>query len=114
MTAIKLIAALASIAALGTAGAASAIAFESNGKTVEVRYQDLDLSQKAGQRALNGRISRAAEKVCAGNDSSSAMKKCQRVAAAHVRESVELAIANAQNGARFADMGKEKPLAAGN
>lgn len=112
MNAVKLIAAFAMVAA-GTA-AASATEFESNGKSVEVSYHDLDLSKKSDQRALNGRIKRAAEKVCPTNDTSAAIKKCQAVAAAHVRSSVELAIAKAQNGERYADMGKDKPLGAGN
>lgn len=114
MTAIKFAATLAAFAVLGTAGAASATMFESNGKSVEVSYHDLDLSTKSGQRALNGRIKRAAEKVCPGNDTTAAIKKCQQVAAAHVRSSVELAIARAQNGERYADLSKEKPVGAGN
>lgn len=111
MNAIKLIAAFAMVAA-GTA--ASATEFESNGKTVEVSYHDLDLSKKSDQRVLNSRIKRATEKVCPTNDIGAAVKKCQAVAAAHVRNSVELAIAKAQNGERYADMGKEKPLGVAN
>ncbi|WP_313806329.1 UrcA family protein [Sphingobium sp.] len=114
MTAIKFAAAFAAIAALGAAGSASAIEFESNGKSVEVSYHDLDLSKKGDQRLLDARIKRAAEKVCPTSDSSAAIRKCQQVAAAHVRSSVELAIAKAQSGERYADMGKEKPVGAGN
>ena len=45
--------ALASAAALmGTAAVANNIPFESNGRTVEVDYKDLDLSKKADQRTL--------------------------------------------------------------
>ncbi|AMK22421.1 UrcA family protein [Sphingobium sp. SJ10-10] len=114
MTAIKFAAALATIAALGVAGTASAIEFESNGKSVEVSYHDLDLSKKSDQRILNVRIKRAAAKVCPTSDATAAIAKCQQVAAAHVRNSVELAVAKAQSGERFADMGKEKPVGAGN
>jgi UrcA family protein len=114
MTIAKIIAALATVAALGTAAGASAAAFESNGKTVEVRYHDLDLSQPKGQRALNGRINRAAANVCAEYKMTAAIAKCQRQAAAHVRSNVELAIAKAQGAQRYADLGKEKPVGAGN
>jgi hypothetical protein len=43
-----------------------------------------------------------------------AIAKCQRQAAAHVRSNVELAIAKAQGAQRYADLGKEKPVGAGN
>ncbi|UZW55412.1 UrcA family protein [Sphingobium sp. JS3065] len=105
---------IAVAALLGVAGTASAEEFESNGKTAEVRYHDLDLSSVKGQRALKGRIWRAAWKVCEHGATSAEIKKCQSVAAAHVRGSVELAIAKAGSGARFADKGKEKPVVAGN
>ncbi|APL94515.1 UrcA family protein [Sphingobium indicum] len=111
MIAIKFAAA---IAAMGAAGTASAIEFESNGKSVEVSYHDLDLSKTSDQRVLNARIRRAAAKVCPLNDNTAAFEKCQQVAAAHVRGAVELAIAKAGNGERFADRGKEKPVGAGN
>lgn len=112
MKAINFIAAVAAIATLGIAGAASASEFVSNGKTAEVRYHDLDLTKKSDQRALNARINRAAAKVCADSGTSAVFKKCQAVAAAHVRKPVELAIAKAQNGERYAEMGTEKPIGA--
>lgn len=114
MTNAKMIAAFATLAALGSAGVANAAEFESNGKTVEVRYHDLDLSQAKGQRALNGRINRAAANVCADYKVTAAVQKCQRQAAAHVRKDVELAIAKSQGTARYADLGKDKPVGAGN
>src|SRR3546814_10721892 len=46
MIAIKFAAA---IAAMGAAGTASSIEFESNGKSVEVSYHDLDLSKTSDQ-----------------------------------------------------------------
>lgn len=117
MTAIKIIAAsLAAMASLGSA-AASAAEFESNGRSVEVRYRDLDLSSRSGQRALNYRINRAAQQVCSGQEVSSMEKKCQKLAVAHVRRSVELAVAKAApksgQSERLAAMGKEKPAGAG-
>lgn len=114
MTATTFIAALAAVAALGTAGAASATEFESNGKTFEVHYGDLDLSQKAGQRALNARVKRAAAKVCPADASATAVKKCQIAAIAHVRASMDSAIARAETGDRLAGMSKEKAVGAAN
>jgi len=114
MIAFKFAPAFAAIVALGAAGAASATEFQSNGKTVEVNYHDLDLSSAKGQNMLKGRIWRAAWKVCAEGATSAEMKKCQSVAAAHVRSSVELAVAKAQSGERYADMNKEKPVGLGN
>ncbi|PJG47280.1 UrcA family protein [Sphingobium sp. LB126] len=111
MIAAKIIAAAA---LLGVAGTASAVEFQSNGKTADVRYHDLDLSSAKGQNALKWRIWRAAWKVCKHGTRDSEIKECQSVAAAHVRSSVELAIAKANNGERYADMAKDKPLGAGN
>ncbi len=114
MIVVKMIAAASTAALLGVAATASAAEFESNGKTSEVRYQDLDLSSAKGQNALKGRIWSAAWKVCQNGATSAEIRKCQSVAAAHVRSNVELAIAKANNGERYADMGKDKPLGAGN
>ena len=114
MIAVKFAPVFAAVALLGAAGTASATGFESNGKSVEVSYHDLDLSKKDDQRVLNARIKRAAAKVCPTTDTTAAIKKCQQVATAHVRGSVELAVARAQNGERYADMGKEKPVGVGN
>ena len=105
MIAVKFAPVFAAVALLGAAGTASATEFESNGK---------DLSKKDDQRVLNARIKRAAAKVCPTTDTTAAIKKCQQVATAHVRGSVELAVARAQNGERYADMGKEKPVGVGN
>ncbi|WP_176590344.1 UrcA family protein [Sphingobium sp. EM0848] len=114
MIVAKMIAAASAAALLGVAATATAAEFESNGKIAEVRYHDLDLSSAKGQNALKGRIWRAAWKVCEHGTTSAEVKKCQSVAAAHVRSNVELAIAKANNGERYADMGKDKPLGAGN
>jgi UrcA family protein len=112
MIVAKMIAAASAAALLGVT--ANAAEFESNGRTADVRYGDLDLSSAKGQNVLKGRIWRAAWKVCEHGATSAEIKKCQSVAAAHVRSSVELAIAKANNGERYADMGKDKPLGAGN
>jgi len=114
MIATKWIAAASAAALLGIAATASAAEFESNGKTAEVRYNDLDLSKPTDQHVLKARIWRAAYKVCAYGPTTATVNKCQSVAAAHVRSSVELAIGKAGNGERYADMRKEKPVGAGN
>lgn len=111
MIAAKIIAAAA---LLGISTMASAVEFESNGKTTEVSYRDLDLSSDKGQHALKARIWRAAWKVCEHGTTSAEIKKCQSVAAAQVRTSVELAIAKANNSERYADLGKDKIVGAGN
>ena len=109
MIAAKIIAAAA---LLGVAGTASAVEFQSNGKTAEVSYHDLDLSSAKGQNALKWRIWRGAGKACKHRTQDSEVNEWQLGAA--VRSSVELAIAKANNGERYADMAKDKPLGAGN
>ncbi|BAI96007.1 hypothetical protein Sj15T_03380 [Sphingobium sp. TA15] len=99
---------IAVAALLGVAGTASAVEFESNGRTTEVRYNDLDLASAKGQNVLKGRIWRAAWRVCERGATSAEIRKCQTVAADHVRGAVELAIAKAGSGERFADRGKDE------
>lgn len=53
-------AALAAAAMIGT----PAIAAEAENISIAVRYSDLDLSTKEGQRALERRMENAAEQVC--------------------------------------------------
>ena len=115
MTATKILAAMSAAALLGAAGTANATSFESNGRTTEVRYHDLDLTKEAGQRALNARIKRAAAKVCPAQNSNEA-KKCQTVAIANLRAPVNAAIAKAQSRSqeRFAQASEEKVPGAGN
>ena len=109
-----LLATLSAIALTGAAAQASVIPFESNGRTVEVRYDDLDLSKKDDQRALTLRVRRAAAKVCPGRTVQD-VRSCQISAIDHVREPVAIAIAKAQtqDASRYAEVGKDKVPGAG-
>lgn len=110
-----LLGALTAAVLMSAAAQASVIPFESNGRTVEVRYDDLDLSKAADQRALTLRIRRAAVKVCPGRTLQD-VRSCQIAALDHVREPIATAIARAkgQDANRFADVGKDKVPGAGN
>lgn len=110
-----LLAALTAAVLMSAAAQASVIPFESNGRTVDVRYDDLDLSKKEDQRALTLRIRRAAAKVCPGRTVQD-VRSCQLVALDHVREPVATAIAKAQSqdANRFAEAPKDKVPGAGN
>lgn len=109
-----LLAALSVSVAVGTAQA-SVFPFESNGRTVDVRYDDLDLSNKAGQQELTARVRRAAIKVCPGRTMQD-LRTCQIAAVDHVREPMAVAIAKAQgqDASRFAEVGKDKVPGSGN
>ncbi len=88
------------------AGSASAETFQSNGRTSEVRFGDLDLSRQADQKVLDARIARAASKVCSARDLSETMM-CRSAAIAQVRAPVAAAIARANSKERYAEVGKE-------
>ena len=110
-----MLAALSATVLMGAAAQASVIPFESNGRTIDVRYDDLDLSKKSGQQELNARIRRAAVKVCPGRTMQD-LRSCQIAAVDHVREPVAIAIAKAQgqDASRFVEVGKDKVPGAGN
>ena len=112
---IMLLSAIGGAALMSTGAQAGGIPFESNGRTVEVRYQDLDLSKKADQRELKVRIRRAAVKVCPGRTLQD-VRSCQLAAYDHVRAPVVAAIAKAQtqDAGRYAEAAKEKAAGAGN
>ncbi|KAK0358002.1 hypothetical protein LTR94_037098, partial [Friedmanniomyces endolithicus] len=90
-------AALASIALLTPAGAASAQEFQSNGRTTGVYHGDLDLAQAAHQQKLRSRIARAANRVCASMDLQAQMS-CKAKAIAHVEAPITAALARAETG----------------
>ena len=115
LTGRAVLAALSASLLTGAAAQASVMPFESNGRTVDVRYGDLDLSKKAGQRELTARIRRAAVKVCPGRTMQD-LRSCQIAAVDHVREPMAMAIAKAQgqDASRFAEVGKDKVPGAGN
>lgn len=106
-------AALASIALLASAGAASAQEFQSNGRTTGVYHGDLDLAQAAHQQKLRSRIARAANRVCASMDLQAQMS-CKAKAIAHVEAPITAAIARAETGERYADAGKTVRPVVGN
>ncbi|CAM8668081.1 MULTISPECIES: UrcA family protein [Sphingobium] len=100
----KFAAAVASLALLASAGAASAEDFVSNGRTSAVYHGDLDLTQPAHQQQLRSRIARAASRVCSSMDLAAA-QACKVKAVAQVQAPVSAAIARAETGERYADAG---------
>lgn len=76
--------------------------FESNGRTTEVRYDDLDLSQASGRQVLNKRLRKAARQVCPATDMREAMT-CREKAFDNVAQPVDAVIARAETKARYAD-----------
>lgn len=64
MTKISMKAGLAAALAASAMIATPAIAGNADGDSVSVRYSDLNLATQDGQRALERRLNRAAEKVC--------------------------------------------------
>ncbi|WP_311270534.1 UrcA family protein [Sphingobium sp. WCS2017Hpa-17] len=101
----KIAAALASVALLASAGAASAQEFQSNGRTTGVYHGDLDLTNATHQQQLRSRIARAANRVCSSMDLQ-AQQTCKAKAIAHVQAPISAAIARAETGERYADAGK--------
>lgn len=102
---VKIIASLALSAAL-LAGASTAMAapFQSNGRTTEVRFHDLNLANKADQAILKRRLARAATSVCTDKDLGTSAA-CRRIALDHIKAPVAAAIARAESGERYADAG---------
>ncbi|PZU58871.1 MAG: UrcA family protein [Sphingobium sp.] len=93
---------LAATLCLAAATPAFAETFESNGRQTEVRYNDLDLTTHAGQRALRKRINFAASQVCAHYDAAT-MNICRQSTLRHLREPIATVIAAAETRARYAD-----------
>lgn len=100
---VKMFAALPIAAALLTgASVASAAAPQAQAKTVEVRFGDLNLADKADQRRLHNRIARATMNVCM-DASRKVDAQCRWETSQRVKAPVAQAIARAENGERFAD-----------
>lgn len=99
----RIAAALASVALIAGAGAASAAEpFQSNGRTSAVYHGDLDLTKVAQQDKLRSRIARAASRVCSSMDLA-AQQSCKASAIAHVEAPINAAIARADSAERYAD-----------
>ncbi|MEJ7934735.1 UrcA family protein [Sphingobium sp. AN558] len=95
---------------LSAASAAGTDAFESNGRTMDVRYGDLNLASKADQATLRSRLIKASWKVCSG-ETAHVVEKCRSAALAHVRAPVAAAIASAERGDQLARTGGETKVA---
>jgi UrcA family protein len=75
------------------------------GKSVEVRFADLNLNTAEGQQKLERRIDRAARQVCAMDQmttgsriASPAASACYRLALRNVRDRVASVISNSSSG----------------
>lgn len=102
-------AAFVAAATLIAASPAFADSFQSNGKTMEVRYGDLDLTKDAGQAELKGRLFHAATRVCPSSDFRE-VQACRKLALRNIKEPMRTAIAMAESRARFADASATKPM----
>lgn len=76
--------------------------FESNGRTVEVRFADLDLTKAEDRTELQGRLRRAATRVCISSNTRE-MMACRQKSLAHIKEPINAALARAETRARYAD-----------
>ncbi|MGK2908360.1 MAG: UrcA family protein [Sphingobium sp.] len=94
--------ALISAAALIPGTSAFAEPFVSNGRTAEVRFADLDLTNAKDRTELQSRLRRAATRVCV-NSNTREMMACRQKALAHIEAPVSAALARAETRARYAD-----------
>ncbi|MFD1107429.1 UrcA family protein [Sphingobium olei] len=86
----------------GAAGAAGINDFQSNGRSVEVRHGDLDLTKADQRQQLQTRISRAASRVCSKGGLNE-QQACRKLAIAQVQPRISAAIARAETKERYAD-----------
>ncbi len=95
-------------------GAAPAFAGEmvSNGRQIEVRYADLDLTQSHGKAELDRRIKSAAYRVCSGRELHE-VAVCRQATLKNTQAPVANAIARAETKARYADAGNGTTTGAG-
>lgn len=80
---------------------------ESASLTREIHFGGLDLADVRGVAMLNDRIGRAARSICGGQGHADLRtmqqeRKCYRAAVASARPQVELAVAKARGGQRYA------------
>lgn len=95
-------------------GGAPAFASEmvSDGRQIEVRYGDLDLTQAEGKTQLNRRIKSAAHRVCSGRELHE-VRVCREATLEKTQAPVAKAIARAETKARYADAGNGTTTGAG-
>lgn len=77
---------------------------DTNVRQRAVYYSDLDLTTQSGKKELNKRISIAASNVCDSRDLGHYVS-CRNTALRKAKEPVGIAIAKAENKARYADAG---------
>lgn len=101
-----------SLVAASFAGALSfsAIPAFAGERSVEVRYDDLDLRSDAGSAQLKQRVFYAVKKVCGSADVRNItelqdMKRCRQAAQAQSSHAVATALENARNGNQLASAG---------
>lgn len=95
-------AAFVAAAALGAGTPAFAEPFESNGRSVEVRFADLDLTKAEDRSEFHARLRRAATRVCV-NSNRREMMDCRQKTLARIEEPITAAFARAETRARYAD-----------
>jgi UrcA family protein len=107
--------AAAALTSLVAISATPAFAQDIDQKSREVRFADLDLTKDADVAALEQRVKRATRRVC-GNAESRAlndmldMMACRETAMTSARSSMNLAIAAARTGERYAGGGAASTL----
>lgn len=97
---------IAALSMIAVAGVANAAEFVSNGHTTEVRHGDLKLNTASGQKELDRRINAAAGRVCQVGTLSD-RQTCRKLAVANVQAPVAAAIARADTGERYAEVGAD-------
>ena len=100
----------AAAAFLNVAVAAPAQAADYDGRSIAVRYADLDLTTTVGAARLERRIAYAAKIVCGpadmrALDQAMQVRACRTGAIASAEPQVKLILALADRGTRFADAG---------
>ena len=98
---------IAGIFAATIASSAFAASSEPQGVTREVHFGGLNLANAEGEAMLNERITRAVRQICgqrvfAPLQDAMAQRECYRKAFASARPQVELAVAKARSGNRYA------------
>ncbi|SNS56175.1 UrcA family protein [Sphingomonas laterariae] len=100
-TALSIVAASATVVAVSPASA------QSESRSQQVRFGDIDLRSDDGLAELNSRIDNAAKDVCGVSDARtiqeiSVARKCARVAIADTAGPVQLAVAEARSQQGYA------------
>lgn len=87
--------------------------------TAEVSYGDLDLTTESGQNSLDHRLQDAVRKVCGNSSNIRSLRdrrqfeSCNTTARQSFESTRRIAISNAQDGTRMADLGQSNGRSAG-